>query len=263
MHSPCPKLLALFFVVFVSQIAARRPLLRVCADPNNLPFSNQSQQGFENKLATLIAHGMNAELKYAWVPQRKSFARRSLQSGLCDVVMGVPASMPDVLTTKPYYRSSYMFISRSARRLQVTSLADPRLADLRIGIHIVGDDYAPPAYALAHRGITQNIQGFSLFGEYGEPNPPRKLIDAVDRGQVDVAIAWGPLAGYFAHKANAPLAMAPVTPSIFLGVPFAFDISAAVRPGNINLKTEVDHILESQSTAVQLILGEYHVPQVP
>ncbi len=243
-------------------LAAGESTLRVCADPNNLPFSNQQSQGFENKIAELAAAKLNVRLEYAWWTQRKSFAKHSLEQGACDVVMGVPNSLPDVLATKPYYRSTYVFISRHDRNLNITSLADPRLSDLRIGIHVVGDDYAPPAYALARRGITQNIVGFSLFGEYGETNPPHKLIDAVDRGDVDVAIVWGPFAGYFGQTAKAQLDIVPVMPSTFLGVPFTYDISAGVRKGDGTLKAELNQIFESEQAAIQQILDQYGVPQV-
>ena len=230
MYLPYRRLALL--VIAAAPIFAQSSVLRVCADPNNLPFSNELQQGFENKLADLLAASTNARLEYTWWSQRKSFAKKSLDQGACEVVLGVPTSLPDVLTTKPYYRSTYVFVTRHDRNLQISSLIDPRLSHLRIGIHVVGDDYAPPAFALAHRGITQNVVGFSLFGEYGQPNPPRKLIDAVETGAGDVAIVWGPFAGYFTKGAPVPLDIAPVTPSTFLGVPFTYEISAAVRSGN-------------------------------
>lgn len=254
--------LALLVITAVPMFA-QGSVLRVCADPNNLPFSNQQQQGFENKLADLLAASTNARLEYTWWSQRKSFAKKSLDQGACEVVLGVPTSLPDVLTTKAYYRSTYVFITRRDRNLQISSLTDPRLSHLRIGIHVVGDDYAPPAFALAHRGVTQNVVGFSLFGEYGQPNPPRKLIDAVESGAVDLAIVWGPFAGYFSKGAPVPLDITPVMPSTFLGVPFTYEISAAVRRGNETLKAELDQVLQSQSVAVHRILDEYAVPQVP
>jgi quinoprotein dehydrogenase-associated probable ABC transporter substrate-binding protein len=246
-----------------AQMATAVTVLRVCADPNNLPFSNQQQQGFENKLADLLAASMNARVEYTWWSERKSFEKKSLDEGACDVVLGVPTALPDVLTTKPYYRSSYVFVSRRDRNLQMTSLLDDRLFHLRIGIHIVGDDYAPPAFALAHRGITQNVVGFSLFGEYGEANPPGKLVQAAESGVVDIAIVWGPFAGYFAKDLPAPLDIAPVTPPIFLGVPFAYDISVGVRKGNLALKMELDRILQTQAVAVGRILDHYAVPRIP
>ena len=261
MYLPYRRLALL--VIAAAPIFAQSSVLRVCADPNNLPFSNELQQGFENKLADLLAASTNARLEYTWWSQRKSFAKKSLDQGACEVVLGVPTSLPDVLTTKPYYRSTYVFVTRHDRNLQISSLIDPRLSHLRIGIHVVGDDYAPPAFALAHRGITQNVVGFSLFGEYGQPNPPRKLIDAVETGAVDVAIVWGPFAGYFTKGAPVPLDIAPVTPSTFLGVPFTYEISAAVRSGNETLKAELDQVLQSQLVAVHRILDQYAVPQVP
>ncbi len=259
MSSRC---LSFFLICFLPLVAAGQNALRVCADPNNLPFSNQQGEGFENKLAELIAAKLNAKLEYTWWTQRKSFAKQSLDQGACDVVMGVPSSLPDVLATKPYYRSTYVFVSRHDRNLQITSLADPRLSDLRIGIHVVGDDYAPPAYALARRGITRNVVGFSLFGQYGEVNPPRKLIDAVDRGDLDLAIVWGPFAGYFGQASKARLDIVPVMPATFLGVPFAYNISAGVRKANETLAAQLDQILESESASIQEILAQYGVPQV-
>lgn len=253
--------LALFSLMSLAAFA-QSAILRVCADPNNLPFSNQQGQGFENKLAELVAVNMNAKLQYTWWSERKSFAKKSFDANACDVVMGIPASMPDVLTTRPYYRSTYVFVSRQDRNPQIVSLTDARLKDLRIGMHVVGDDFAPPAFALARQGISQNIVGFSLFGQYGEANPPRKLIDAVENGDVDIAIVWGPFAGYFAQDAKIPLVITPVKPAVFLGIPFTYDISAGVRTGNDALKDQLDRILQSQSAAVQQILASYGVPEV-
>ncbi len=227
-----------------------------------MPFSNQAGQGFENKLAELVAGKLNAKLEYTWWLQRKSFVKHTLDENACDVVMGVPNTLGDVLATKPYYRSTYVFVTRHDRNLNISSLADPRLSDMRIGIHVVGDDYAPPSYALARRGITTNVVGFSLFGEYGEVNPPRKLIDAVDEGRVDIAIVWGPFAGYFAKSERAQLDIVPVSPPMFLGVPFTYEISAGVRKGNEKLKAELDQVFTSEAKAIEEILSQYGVPQV-
>ena len=258
-----PFLRRAFLALPALPMLAHIPPLRVCADPNNLPYSDLQQQGFENKLAALVAHDMKARLEYTWWSQHKSFATKSLDQGACDVVLGVPATLPDVLTTKPYYRSTYVFVTRTDRHLGITSLTDPRLSRLRIGIHVVGDDYAPPAIALAHRGITQNVSGFSLFGEYGERNPPRKLIDAVEHGAVDVAIVWGPFAGYFSKDQPLDLDIAPVAPATFLGVPFTYEISAAVRKGNNALRAELNDIFQSQAAVIRRILDQYGVPQLP
>src|SRR5205807_2334710 len=170
--------LSLMFIAVLPCMAAEQRVLRVCADPNNMPFSNDRAEGFENKLAEMIAGKLGAKLQYTWWSERKSFIRNSLDQGRCDVVMGLPAALESITATHPYYRSTYVFVSRRDRKLDITSLDDPRLENWRIGIHVVGDDYAPPAYVLARRGITANIVGFSLFGEYGEPNPPARIIDA-------------------------------------------------------------------------------------
>jgi mxaJ protein len=258
----CLPYLRLAIISLLTLPALGRTRLRVCADPNNLPFSNEQGQGFENELAELIAESMNAQLEYTWWSQGKSFAKRSLDQGACDVAVGVPFEMQNVLTTAPYYRSTYVFVSRRDRNLLIKDMNDPRLSTLRIGIHVVGDDFAPPAYALAHRGITRQIIGFSLTGLAGEANPPRKLIDAVVQNEVDLAIAWGPFAGYFSRDAKTPLTITPVEPAVFLGVPFSYAISAGVRPGNQGLKEQLDRILGSRSAEVQQILNRYGVPQV-
>jgi mxaJ protein len=236
--------------------------MRVCADPNNMPFSDRQGQGFENKLAELLTATLGAKLEYTWWAERKSFLANSLEQGRCDLVMGIPSSMPSVATTKPYYRSTYVFVSRKDRNLQVSSLNDPRFENWRVGVQVAGDDYAPPAAALARRGITRSIVGFSLFGKYGEENPPRKIIDSVANGDIDVAVVWGPFAGYFAQRENAPLAIVPVSPATFLAVPFTYDISAAVRKGNDRLEEALNKAIEADSAAIERILAEYGVPQI-
>lgn len=255
----CLSVLLLALVVNASQPP---PVLRVCADPNNLPFSNQRQQGFENKLAELVAAGMQTKVEYTWWSLRGSLVKNTLNAGRCDVLMGVPESLDQVTATRPYYQSTYVFVSRRDRNLHIASLADPRLSDLKIGIHVAGDDLAPPAYALARRGITGNVQGFSLFGPYGEENPPRKLIDAVERGDIDVAIVWGPFAGYFAECAKTALDVTPVAPPSFFGVPFTYGISIGVRQGNVALKEAIDRVLQTQSAGIQALLAQYGVPEV-
>ena len=260
MRFPCLSLVLLLVVSMA--FAADQPVLRICADPNNLPFSNEHGQGFENKLAELMAAGMGAKLEYTWWSQRKSFIKNTLDAGRCDVLMGVPTSLDSVEATKPYYRSTYVFVSRHDRNLRITSLDDPRFEQWRVGVHVVDDNLAPPAAALARRGITANVTGFSLFGAYGEANPPRKLIDAVANGTIDVAIVWGPFAGYFAKQEPVELDIVPVSPAMFLAVPFTFDVSAGVRKGDVGLKNQVNSVLEAQAPQIREILAEYGVPQV-
>jgi len=210
----------------------------------------------------MIAAQLGATLEYTWWSERKSYVKNTLEQGRCDLLLGVPSSLDSVTATRPYYRSTYVFVSRNAS-LHISSLADPRLENSRIGIQVVGDDYAPPAYALAHRGITKNVIGFNLFGEYGEQNPAGKIIEAVEDGAVDVAIVWGPSAGYFAKLLKVPLDITPVSPPMFFAVPFTYDISLGVRKGDEAFKQKLDGILDSQAKAIHQLLSDYGVPQVP
>jgi quinoprotein dehydrogenase-associated probable ABC transporter substrate-binding protein len=239
--------------------------LRVCADPNNLPFSNQRLEGLENRLAELIARELNATVRYTWWAQRRGFFRNTLNAGLCDVVMGVPSNFALVLTTRPYYRSTYVFLMRQDRGYHIPSLDAPLLRDLKIGVHLIGDDYAtpPPAHALAKRQIIHNVVGYSIYGDYREENPPARIIDAVVSGEIDVAIVWGPLAGYFARRQPVALTLVPVPPSPDLpSLPFVFAIAMGVRKHDVALKTELEAVLQQQQTAVQALLEEYGIPLV-
>ena len=240
--------------------------LRVCADPNNLPFSNQRKEGFENRLAELIATELGSSVRYTWWPQRRGFIRNTLSAGKCDLVMGTTFGAERVLTTKPYYRSTYVFVFRRDRHLAVTSMDDPALRTLRIGVQLVGDDYAntPPVHALSRRGISGNLVGFSVFGDYSQKNPPARIIDAVISRDVDLAVAWGPLAGYFAKRSPVPLEIIPVSPAVDPpGLRFTFDISLAVRPDDFALKERLDSILERKRSVIDRILKDYGVPRVP
>lgn len=245
--------------------AAPARVLRVCSDPNNLPFSNQRGEGFENRLAELLAREMGAELQYTWHAQRRGFVRETLRAGRCDLIMGVPSSFELALPTRPYYRSSYAFVYRRDAGFQVKSFDDAVLRELRIGVHLVGDDGAntPPAHALGKRGMVENVRGYMLYGDYSKPNPPADILDALVRGDIDVAVVWGPLAGYFAPRQEVPLEVVPVSPQIDLPfLPFVFDISMGVRREDVLLKEEVEGILERRSAEVEAILNEYGVPRL-
>jgi mxaJ protein len=239
--------------------AAARPagVLRVCADPNNLPFSNAREEGFENRLASMLATDMGVALEYVWWPQRRGFVRNTLQAGACDVVMGVPSGFEPVLTTRPYYRSSYVFVSRRDRGLTLGSLDDPQLRRLRIGVQMIGDDFAnsPPAHALSLRGIVRNVVGYSVLGDYARPNPPAAIVEAVAREQIDAAIVWGPLAGYFAARSVVPLTLSPVAPLPDQpALPFAFDISMGVRRGDEALRNRLDGFIRARQEEIEELL---------
>lgn len=238
-------------------------VLRVCADPNNLPFSNQRLEGFENKIATLVGERLGARVEYVWWAQRRGFIRNTLRAGLCDAVMGLPSRVEMAATTQPYYRSSYVFVTRQGTH-QPGSFDDPFLKTARVGVHIIGDDFSnsPPAHALTNRGLIDNVRGYSVYGNYKSPNPPAELIHAVEHGDIDVAIAWGPLAGYFAHASKVPLQLTRVVPDQEPPYPFVFDMSMGVARSNAALRDELNHVIEENKPAIDAILRDYAVPVI-
>jgi len=245
--------------------AAPRNALRICADPNSLPFSNAAKEGFENKIAELIGKELQRPVEYVWWAQRRGFVRNTLTAGSCDLVVGTASGVEMLATTRPYYKSTYVFVSRHDRGLGVTSLNDPRLKQLRIGVQLVGDDFAntPPAHALANRGMTQNVTGYTVYGDYRQPHPASRIVDAVAKGDVDIAVVWGPLAGYFAKRSPIPLDVVPVRPRVDLPyLPFVFDIAMGVRRGDSTFRASIDGIIERRHASIDSILADYGVPRV-
>src|SRR3954470_15096271 len=261
MSSACLR--ALLAALLVTAPAAAREL-RVCADPNNLPFSNAAEEGFENRIMRVLAQDLGATLSYTWHAQRRGFVRETLKAGLCDLVPGAASGMDMLRTTAPYYRSTYVFVTR-ADGPAVSSFDDPALRTAKIGVQLVGDDgvNTPPAHALSRRGIVENVRGYSLYGDYSEPNPPSRIVQAVADGEIDIAIAWGPMAAYFARRAGVPLRVEAVWPQIDgPRLPMIFDISMGVRKEDEALRQEIDAVLERRKPEIDAILAAYHVPRV-
>ncbi|MCK1274768.1 substrate-binding domain-containing protein [Bradyrhizobium sp. 61] len=245
--------------------AASDGQLRVCADPNNLPFSNSAEAGFENKLAAMVAAHFGEQVSYSWWAQRRGFIRNTLKAGQCDVVIGVPAGYDLVETTRPYYRSSYVFVTRQDRHLDLSSLIDPRLHGLTIAVHLIGDDgnNPPPAQALGDQGIVENVRGYSIYGDYREANPPARLIEAVENGEVDVAAAWGPLGGYFAQRSPVPLTVTPIRDTErFAPQQFQFAIAMGVRKGDHALRARLNAFIDEHRSEINALLRSYGVPLV-
>ena len=238
----------------------QRPALRVCADPDNLPFSNDKGKGIENKIASLVAEELGRTVSYFWWPHRRGFIRNTIKANECDVIMGVPEGMDMFLTTRPYYRSAFQYVSRADRNLKITSFDDPRLRQLKIGIATIGYDYtnSPAAVALGARGIT-GLVGFSTF--YNEQNRPGDIVDAVAKGTVDVSIVWGPIAGYYAKQEPLPLALQPL-PDIDprTKTPFAFGVVAGVRKSDKELAAQIQAALDRERDAISRLLAEYNFP---
>src|SRR6476661_1532753 len=226
---------------------------RVCADPESLPFSNQKLEGFENKIAAVIANDLGASLRYIWWGQRRGFIRNTmnatLKEGRCDIMIGAPEGYDLVRTTKPYYRSTYVFVYRKDKSFQLKTLDDPILKKIKIGVHLLGEDYSnpPPVHELAKRGVVTNVIGFDTF--YSEKNPPSAIIDAVASGKIDAAVVWGPAAGYFVLHQKVPMAIVPI-PSGKGDLPFAFDISLGVKRGDDALFDRVQRALVRRQAEV-------------
>lgn len=259
------SLIAAVLATALSLPSFAQPTLRICADPNNLPFSNDRGEGFENRIAKVLASELGMKVDYTWWAQRRGFVRNTLRANKCDLILGVPSSFELALATRPYYRSSYVFVTRADRKLDIRSFDDPRLRELRIGVQLIGDDgaNAPPAHALSNRGIVQNVKGYTVYGDYNDRAPQKRIIDAVARGEIDVAAVWGPTAGYFAKKSSVPLTVTPVTPQIDVPfLPFVYDIAMGVRRGDEALKARVEQVLEKRRADIDRILREYGVPRV-
>jgi mxaJ protein len=245
---------------------ADRGMLRVCADPNNLPFSNEAGEGFENKLAAFVAQKLGIAVSYVWWAQRRGFVSHTLKAGDCDVIMGVPAEYEAVETTRPYYRSTYVFVSRLDRKLDISSIGDARLRQLRIGVHLLGSEgtNTPPAHALGEEGVTANVVGYTIYGDYRDANPPARLIEAVEAGKVDVAAVWGPLAGFASKKSSVSLSVTPIEGmERFAPLRAQFDIAMGVRRGDDALRDKLNAVIADNRREIEALLTEYGVPLLP
>jgi quinoprotein dehydrogenase-associated probable ABC transporter substrate-binding protein len=236
--------------------------LKVCGDPDNLPLSNERREGLENRIAEVIASELRDTLAYTWWPQRRGFVRNTLRSRLCDVLIGVPAGFDPVAETQPLYRSTYVVVSRADRNLRIASFDDPALKQLKIGVHVIGEDYTntPPAHALGARGII--VEGYSTF--YNDEHRPEDIFEAIAAGEIDLAIVWGPLTGYFAKRSPVPLSIVPLRDSIdaTTGFPMAFDIGIGVRRSDRALRERLDSALVRRRADIDRILRDYGVPVV-
>ena len=252
------------YSAFLSAFVALTPLmagvLRVCADPSNLPFSNRAGEGFENRIAEAVGRELNDRVEYTWWPGRRNYPRNTLNAGRCDVIFGLPSGLDAALTTGPYYRSEYVAVYRKDSGLHVRSYDDPALRRIRIGVHLTDFDFTPPGIALVRRGI-RNITPFSLYGSNEEPSPPSRIIDAVANRTIDVAFVWGPTAGYFVQRSQVPLEISPMPPRDG-PVPLEFGMAAGVRKGDLKRKQEIEAALERSKAQIAAILREYGVPVV-
>jgi quinoprotein dehydrogenase-associated probable ABC transporter substrate-binding protein len=237
--------------------------LRVCAAAHAMPVSDSKGEGFENKIAALVAADLGRPLDYIWVPVSTPPVT-ALAAGRCDLVVGVPAEFGGVATTHPYYWSSYVLVSRADRHLGVSSLKDHRLRKLKVGVTSLD---APPARALAQSGLGENLVAYPAADDAA---PVDGVIDAVVRGDVDVAAVWGPSAGYWARRATDPLTVtiigdtdefsAKKTHFELLGL--QFEIAMGVRQDDEALRTALDRVIAQDRPRIAAVLNGYGVPQI-
>ncbi len=235
--------------------------LRICSDPGNLPFSDQKLQGFENKIAELIASDMGLRATHYWWPAQRGLVRSFLNTGRCDVLIGVPTGYDRVTFTKPYYRTAYVIAYDQTRDLTISSLDDPILKTLKIGVHV----NTPPHSALARRGILgSQVKAYPLFfdSQYSKEDYPGRVVEELLAKEIDVAVIWGPIAGYFAKKQSAPLAMVPLE-GVEARIPFTFKISMGVRKREDELKTKLEAALKRKAPEIRQVLEDYGVPLLP
>lgn len=241
-----------------------RDALRVCADRRNIPFSNDRLEGFENRIAALVADDLGLRLDYAWAPQYRGFLRKTLLSGACDLVIGLSGEFPRVALTRPYYRSSYVFVSPAAAP-PPAGFDDPSLTHARIGLHVLGMDGAntPPAMSLAHRSLAANVVGFPVWAAAGEPDPQGRIVEAVAGGEIDLAAAWGPAVGRAAKALGPKIAVTPILSDPALpDAAFVHDVSMGVRAADRDLLERVEAAIDRRRGAIDAILEDFGVPRL-
>jgi quinoprotein dehydrogenase-associated probable ABC transporter substrate-binding protein len=231
-------------------------VLRVCADPRNMPFSDEQGEGFENKLAELFAQKLGKSLAYAWYPQATGFVRNTLGAHKCDVIMGFPQGSDIVQSTNPYYRTSYALMFKSGNGLDgVQTLSDPRLKGKRIGI-VAG---TPPSNYLAASGLMATAKPYPLVIDTRVDSSGQAMMKDLVDGAIDAGVLWGPMAGYYAKQANPPLDVVPLTREA--GTPtLVYRITMGVRFSDQEWKRSLNRMIEENRPAINAILLAFGVP---
>jgi len=231
-------------------------VLRVCADPRNLPFSDEKGEGFENKLAELFAEKLHKKLDYTFFPQATGFVRMTLAAHRCDVIMGFPQGDELVQGTNPYYRTSYALVSKPGSGLEdVSSLADDRLKSKHLGI-IAG---TPPATNMAANGLMANARPYPLMIDTRVDSSVGSMMKDLAAGEIDAAVLWGPMAGYYAKQAKPPLHVTPLVAEKS-GPRLIYRIGMGVRPADHNWKRLLNRLIEENQPQINKILLDYGVP---
>lgn len=262
-------LLTALMLVGTSPLLAQRPaemepgILRVCADPDNLPFSDSTGAGLENKLAELMGKAWNSKVRYVWWAAPRG-TMRMLNGNYCDVALQMPILSDMAGVTKPYYRTSYVIVQRADTPHRITSLDDPALKTMKIGVHLFGNDTenAPPAMALSAHGVVGNLVGFGTVYVGGQERPS-DIIKAVVDGKVDLSIVWGPIAGYYAKQLGADLFLTPVADDTVSGIPFVYSMGMATRRRERDFRDSLQKFIDTRGAEIREVLQQYGVPLLP
>jgi quinoprotein dehydrogenase-associated probable ABC transporter substrate-binding protein len=231
-------------------------VLRVCADPHNLPFSNEQGEGFENKIAELLAAKLGKTLAYTWYPQTTGFIRNTLGAHRCDVVIGFPQGDELVQNTNPYYRTAYALVFKPGSGLEgVTTLEDPKLKDKRIGV-VAG---TPPATNIAVNGLMGKVKPYHLVVDTRVESSAEAMTKDIASGEIDVGVLWGPLAGYYAKQSNPPLAVAPLIKEK-AGPRLIYRVTMGVRAADQSWKRMLNGLIQENQTALSKLLISFGVP---
>jgi len=223
-----------------------------------MPFSNEAGEGFENKIAELLAAELKLPLEYTWFPQATGFVRNTLGAKRCDVVMGYVAAGEVLQNTNPYYRSAWTLVYPKDKELDgVESLSDPRLKGKRLGI-VAG---APPATVMAMNGLMARAKPYALMVDRRYESPAEEMLRDIASGEVDAGILWGPIAGYFVKKSGAPFAVVPLLHEN-KSVPMAFRITFGLRHGEVEWKHQLNEFIATHEAEIQGILKQYGVPLI-
>jgi quinoprotein dehydrogenase-associated probable ABC transporter substrate-binding protein len=231
--------------------------LRVCADPNNLPFSNDKGEGFENRIAEFLAQKLGKELAFSYYPGATGFVRNTLNAHLCDVILGMPQGNDLVQPTNPYYRTTYAIVTRAGSELDgIKSLDDPRLKEKPHRIGLVAN--TPPGNVLAMNGLLASVKPYPLMVDTRVESSGAAMIHDLEKGEIDVALLWGPIAGYYAKRSSEKLnvTLLPETP----GARMAFRIGFGVRHSDQNWKRELNTLIAQNKSEIERILLDYGVP---
>ncbi|MFA5122425.1 quinoprotein dehydrogenase-associated putative ABC transporter substrate-binding protein [Zavarzinia sp.] len=233
--------------------------LRVCADPANMPFSDKAGEGFENKIAAIVADELKRPLRFFWVPQGPGAVRNSLGSGLCDVIIGYASGADIVQHSNPYYRSAYVLVVKAGGPLDgVDRLEDPRLQGHRLGVIAA----TPPADHLLRLGLTAEAKTYALLVDRRSDSPAEEALADLAAGTVDGVILWGPIGGYFSKKAAVPLKVTPLVKETERPA-LSFRITFGIRAGEIQWKHKLNDVIRKRRADIEAVLTSYGVPLVP